>query len=444
MKKIFLLPAFAALAMTAMAQDFDTNPVVKIENQEEELQFTVGARMMADVAYYHSDFTPLKSGAALTDARIRTSMKYKDWYFYADFDFSKGKFKQKNIFMQYSFGDEANQQAVKAGYYNDAASMARNTSLGSYHFISRPAPANALQAGRQLGVTYKYRNDKFFANQGVFAENLYNDQIDGFQGVTVSGRWLYSPIKNGDETFHVGLNARYANICSGVNYNDVLQTKVHMSSPLETYVDGNTEFLNTDILWAKHVVNAGAEFLYHNDKFFARGEYMFKYITKERDDETLFKNQLGTLWSWGSLASWQGGNPLRNNMFHGAYVEAGYKIFGNAYKYNAAEGILGGLNGKSLEVVARYSYTGLNDIVDGAYYFEAQDKYIDNGILSDYPAASTCVSGGNLHAATVGVNYSFNKFVQVMLDYTYSRLDRDQYKYDKNFHAVQARLMFSF
>ena len=186
MKKIFLLPAFAALAMTAMAQDFDTNPVVKIENQEEELQFTVGARMMADVAYYHSDFTPLKSGAALSDARIRTSMTYKDWYFYADFDFSKGKFKQKNIFMQYSFGDEANKQAVKAGYYNDAASMARNTSLGSYHFISRPAPANALQAGRQLGVTYKYRNDKFFANQGVFADNLYNDQLDGFQGVTVS------------------------------------------------------------------------------------------------------------------------------------------------------------------------------------------------------------------------------------------------------------------
>ena len=131
-------------------------------------------------------------------------------------------------------------------------------------------------------------------------------------------------------------------------------------------------------------------------------------------------------------------------MFHGAYVEAGYKIFGNAYRYNEADGLLAGLNGKSLEVVARYSYTGLNDIVDGAYYFEAQDKYIDNGILADYPAASTCVSGGNLHAATVGVNYSFNKFVQVMLDYTYSHLDRDQYKYDKNFHAVQARLMFSF
>lgn len=444
MKKIFLAPALAVLAMTAMAQDFDTTPVVRIDNEEEELQFTVGARMMADVAYYHSDFTPLKSGAALSDARIRTSMKYQDWYFYADFDFSKGKFKQKNIFMQYSFDNEEHKHAIKAGYYNDPATMARNTSLGSYHFISRPAPANALHAGRQLGVTYKYRNNKFFANQGVFAENLYNDQVDGFQGVTVSGRWLYSPVNDENNTFHVGLNARYAYISSGENYNNVLQTKINMSSPLETYVDGNTEFLNADVLWAKNVVNVGVEALYRNDKFFARGEYMYKHVAKDRDDETLFMNQLGTLWSWASLESWQAGNPLESSNFHGGYVEAGYKIFGNPYTYNQSDALLGGLNGKALEVVARYSYTGLNDVVDGAYYFESQDKYIDNGILSDYPVTSTSVGGGNLHAVTVGANYSFNKFVQVMLDYTYSHLDRDKYKYDNNFHAVQARLMFSF
>ena len=101
MKKYILIPVLAALSFSGMvAQDFDTDPVVKIQN--EDVKFTVGARMMEDVAYYHSDFTPVKSGAALTDARIRTSMTYKDWYFYADFDFSKGKFAQKNLFLQYS------------------------------------------------------------------------------------------------------------------------------------------------------------------------------------------------------------------------------------------------------------------------------------------------------------------------------------------------------
>ena len=101
MKKYILVPVLAALSFSGMvAQGFDTDPVVNIK--KDDVKFTVGARMMADVAYYHSDFTPVKSGAALTDARIRTSMEYKNWYFYADFDFSKGKFAQKNLFLQYS------------------------------------------------------------------------------------------------------------------------------------------------------------------------------------------------------------------------------------------------------------------------------------------------------------------------------------------------------
>lgn len=99
------MPVLAALSLSgsvAQAQDFDNKPVVNVSNSKENLNFTIGARFMMDGAYYHSDFTPVKSGAAITDARIRTSMSYEDWYFYADFDFSKGKFSQKNIFLQYS------------------------------------------------------------------------------------------------------------------------------------------------------------------------------------------------------------------------------------------------------------------------------------------------------------------------------------------------------
>ena len=49
-------------------------------------------------------------------ARIRTSMSYEDWYFYADFDFSKGKFSQKNIFLQYSLEGVKGTHRFKAGY----------------------------------------------------------------------------------------------------------------------------------------------------------------------------------------------------------------------------------------------------------------------------------------------------------------------------------------
>ena len=65
--------------------------------------------------------------------------------------------------------------------------------------------------------------------------------------------------------------------------------------------------------------------------------------------------------------------------------------------------------------------------------------------MEDWPGTgATSVGGGNLHSVTVGLNYSFNKYVQVMVDYTYHNLKSDYYPNDKNFHVGQARLQFNF
>ena len=203
-------------------------------------------------------------------------------------------------------------------------------------------------------------------------------------------------------------------------------------------------FVSASMPWAKHVFDVNVEALYKTPNFFLRGEYLYKSVTKERDDQTLFENGLGSIDSWGTLESWRGGNPLGTNSFMGGYVEAGYKIFGNDYRYSNADGILKGLDGKSLEVVARYSYTGLNDLVDGEYYSAARDQYYPEGMLRDYPATSKSIGGGNLHSASIGLNYAFNKYAQVMLNYTYNHLDRDKFNHDKSFHTIQTRLLFQF
>ena len=445
MKKYFILPLMASFAMVGFAQDFDTDPTVMIDNEKEDLHFTVGARMMADVAYYHSDFTPMKSGASLTDARLRASLTYKDWYFYADFGFGGGKFSQKNIFVQYTNKQDAGNHSVKAGYYNDpAGSMARNTSLGSYHFISRPGSTNALGEGRELGITYKFENNTWFAQQGVFTEDKYNSQEAGFNGVTVAGRWLYRPLNDNNETFHVGLNARYARIGGGVEYNNTLKKTLTLGQSLETFVDDTEQFVSCDIPWAKSTVDVGVEALYKNNKFFARGEYLFKYVAKERDSETLFIAAQNNIDAWGSIDYWIAANPIKDNKFHGGYLELGYLIFGKPYTYNNAEGLLGGLGGNSLELVARYNYTNLSNLSEGEYYSAGRDQYYPGGYMQDWPYNSAAISGGNIHSATIGANYSFNKFCSVMLNYTYHKLDRDKYSYDKNFHSLQARLLFQF
>ncbi|WP_302314799.1 porin, partial [uncultured Muribaculum sp.] len=283
----------------------------------------------------------------------------------------------------------------------------------------------------------------FYSNVGVFAENPYNNQISGFQGVAVGGRWLYRPINDGTTAFHIGAAFHYGHLNSGETVDNVKKTVLILGTPMETAVDP-TEFVQAILPYANNVYNINAELMYVSPKFFARGEYMWKHVTKKRDDQTLFEANLGSIDSWGTLESWQAGNPLGSNSFNGAYVEAGYKIFGPDYKYNSAEGLLGGLSGRSLEIVARYSYTGLNDLVDGEYYSAGRDQYYPNGVIADYPATSLSVGGGNLHSFTIGANYSFNKFVQVMLEYNYNHLDRDKYMSDSNFNCIQGRLMFSF
>lgn len=103
-----------------------------------------------------------------------------------------------------------------------------------------------------MGITYKYYDATFFADQGLFAENKYNDQISGFQGVSLSGRWLYKPLNNEFITLHVGASFRYGRINTGEVVNNVFKTNMELESNMQTYVDGTTEFLNAQVPWAKN------------------------------------------------------------------------------------------------------------------------------------------------------------------------------------------------
>ena len=449
--KYIIMSALAAFTLSATAQDFDTDPTLNIDNKEKQVKFTVGARFMADAAYYHTDFTPLQSGASITDARIRTSMSYgENWYFYADFGFGGGKFSQKNIFLQYATKDSNDGvHAVKVGYYNDpAGSMARQTSLGSYHFISRAGMSNAIGTGRALGVTYKYSTNNLFLYQGVFTENQYNKIEAGFNGATLAGRWLYRSVGD-DANWHAGVSARWAHLGGGETVttkgSSVLKKTFSMGQSLETFVDEDEQFLSCDLPWANNVTDLGAEALYHNDDFFVRAEYKHRIVTKNRDSYKIFIASQDNIDGWGDLGLWENANKLKTNHFNGAYVEAGYTIFGKAYKYDKHNAVLGGLDGKALEVVARFNYTALNNKTEGEYFNAGRGHYYAAGWMEDWPGTgATSVGGGDVYSTTLGVNYSFNKYAQVMLNYTWHKLEKDFLPYDKNFHQVQARVQFTF
>lgn len=407
MKK-YTIALFAVLStlLTAQAQE------------EEKLTYKVGGRIGIDAAYYISDDVELNSGAKLTDTRINTSLAYgQHWFMFAEADFATAAVKLKNVYLRYT----NNNHSVKFGYFNEAAGLSLNTSSYSYHFITRANSANTLASGRALGATYKYVDNKWFANQGLAFENVYNNQEAGSQGGSISSRWLYKPINNNTTTLHLGINARYAN-CNTGEYNDdgIFYQSASASSAIESSVD-KTSLLSTGTMdWVNSELTLGVEALAKGDKYFARGEYMYKRFGKDRDNQAVFDSQS----EYSTLSDWLSANPLESNSFYGGYIEAGYLIKGSGYVYDNSNGVLKGNSKGSLEVVARYNYTNLDD------------SSADNEINMIY--------GGVLNSCTFGVNYTVNKFIQVLVDYTYSNIEKSSIADKYTIHTLQTRVVASF
>lgn len=446
MKKIVLYTAIAAGLSISSASAQEIKLGEGDNSSLAKTKITIGTRVSMDGAYFSDDVTPLKSGATIPDARIRMTIQNGKWDAYFDADFGKGVYSQKNIFLRYNF---TGVNSLRVGYATESFSVSSLTSQSDLHFITRSATVNTLAPGRSLGVTYKHRGNAFYTETGVYSENLYNKQEVGNQGFAASGRYLYVPINNDNLSIHVGAAARFKKIETGVveGTPSVFTKYYRLGAGLETNVDPSVHFLDANIQWASQEMKYGAEFLAVTPKFFLQGEYIISRIERSRPDELLFQNQLGTLWSWGSLASWQKGNPeLTPLNFGGGYLELGYLLHGSSsYKYDTDNALLKGLSGDNLlEIVGRYSYTSLNDVKNGDIYWKGQNKFFpaSTGII-DYPASSPSIGGGKLQTFTLGVNYNFTSNVRAMLHYTLSKID--SYKLDdKTVNMVQLRIQYKF
>lgn len=441
-KSIYLSIACSVAFFGASAQQitFGENSTT---DGNEKVSIKLGVRTSMDGALFFDDYTPLKSGATLSEARIRSIITFGKWDAYWDVDFGSKRTTQKDIFIRYNFNDHSR---LRLGYSAEAFSMSRISSQADIRFITRSTPITNLTPGRSLGLTYTYRGDKYYTESGIYTENLYNQQEAGDQGFSLAGRYLYIPINNDDITIAAGGAFRYGYIGSGIveGTPGVFKTSKHIEGSLETNVDPTVKFLDANIPWAKQEFSYNAQALVVTPRFFSQVEYIWNHIKRERPDKQLFENQLGGLYSWTTLESWQKGNPLSSLNFSGGHVELGYLITGRGYQYDKSSSLLKTkLSGPALEVVGRYSYTSLNDIKDGDIYWQGQDRFFEAGGINDYPRTSPSIAGGILHNITLGVNYNFNTHVRALLNYSYNKLDNYRFE-DKTISFVQMRVQFVF
>lgn len=82
---------------------------------------------------------------------------------------------------------------------------------------------------------------------------------------------------------------RYAHLGCWRDLQQCVKKSLTLGQSLETYVDENQDFSSCTLDWANNTFDVGAEALYHNKRFFVRGEYRHKLVTKKRDSKTLFE-----------------------------------------------------------------------------------------------------------------------------------------------------------
>lgn len=236
---------------------------------------------------------------------------------------------------------------------------------------------------------------------------------------------------------------------------DDFNRKVNVSSALETNVD-QTKLLGKDINNVKNTFKYAAELMASYRNVYLTAEYIYANNKRERDWESMHNAILGTF--MGQIAPTQaayktlmGGDPDVN--IKGMTVQAGVLLRGGNYRYNYTDALMERPGKGSIELVARYNYTDMNNIVAGS-------QFIDGGFYSDMSAmgisAHTLAAlgmsngswvGGKVNSFTLGLNYYFTKYIYAKVQYNYQRLD-NRYNIplslDKNLHALQARIAFEF
>ncbi len=104
---------------------------------------------------------------------------------------------------------------------------------------------------------------------------------------------------------------------------------------------------------------------------------------------------------------------LDNEKVHATYVQAGWMILGEKQNYNKTTGLAAAASPKSLEVLARYDHLNLHE-------------------------------GGQQNDVTVGINYFFNKYINVKANYIFAA-NKDKNGDNKlNHNLMQLRMQFSF
>ena len=343
------LPALANAADTS----FTLDDGAKVE-WDDDRYLRLGGRIHYDMARYDDDVTRLEDDQDFRRARAILRARYDDWQFRADYDVGivDG---WRNLYVRYRGWSR---KRLTIG--NQVAPFSLDDLVSSNDLTSMERSlASALSPGMLTGVSLRAWGADWSATAGVFGDELSDLDRRTVDGTSVIGRVTWAPVREKRRVLHLGLAQEYRSVDS----NEDVRIRARPEARLTDERLVNTDRLaGVDSLWT-----TGLELMGILDNVRLQSEFVRMGLS---------------------------GGPNEAD-FTGGYVQAGWIVTGERYRYSRSRGVPTSVRPKgdwgALELAVRYSTLDL------------EDGPVTGGEQSQVTAAVSLYLNENLR---VSVNYS--------------------------------------
>ncbi|MRT94691.1 OprO/OprP family phosphate-selective porin [Ancylomarina sp. 16SWW S1-10-2] len=399
MKKMKLIVGLFLLTLTlgAIAQE-KTEISTKIKNgsvsfatKDGSLEFGFGGRVYMDAAAYFDDETDLGSGSEMRDIRmLMKASLWKKWDAKINVSFAGGAVSLKDVFLLYKINKNS---FLRAGYFYEPFGVEQTESSKTIKFMHVSSTIEAFRPGRNLGVSYATWGNKYFWEAGLFGSDP-NNKTEGDEGYSLTSRFVFAPVQTDGGLFHIGMSGIYRTAdAAGFNEDGSEKMKsIRYRSRAATHIEGR-RFIDANVGAVENQMKLGFEMIAARGPVSLQGEYI---------DASVFRKS-------------------GNEDYHskGWYAQLGYLIKGGNYKYKIKSARLAKPGPGSVELLARYNETDLND-----------------------PEAA--IMGGKQKDLSFGCTWFVNH--NILMKFNFTNIDLDEYALngEENFNMIQTRLQFAF
>lgn len=350
----------SALCTPALAQEIDASWSDGLTlDWGDRRELSLGARVHYDIARFSDDLTAIDNDQDFRRARPMLRARHGDWRLRADYDFGIAE-GWRNLNVEYA---GFRRHRITVGHQVAPFSLDELGSSNDLAFLERSL-ASALSPGMLLGAAWRHWGDQWTVTAGVFTDELNEQDRRTADGVSLIGRFTYSPVNRRGRVLHFGVAQEFRSVEDGKD----VRFSVRPESRL-----ANARLIDTGRLaGVDNVMSTGLELLGIYDNFRLQAEYIRSALDGAQDEPT----------------------------FSGGYIQAGVVLTGERYRYSGARGVPTAIRPRgrmgALEALVRYSMLDLSD-----------------GL----------VAGGRQKQFSVGLSWRLNR--QLRLNLNYSRYDTD-------------------